>query len=649
MSESTESLTICLGAASLNQIPFDWVGNRQRALAAIEAAREQGVSLLTLPELAISAYGCEDMFYAEHVAEASLASLSELAPATQGMVVAIGLPLWVELEGSRKLYNAAAILSDGKVVGFYCKQFLADDGIHYEPRWFTPWPRDVVTTIDFFGKPLPVGDLVFDWGSLRFGLEVCRDAWVEERPAHRLANEGVRLIINPSASHFAFGKQLIRQRLAREGSKIIRGVYAYANLLGNESGRSIYDGGTLIASQGEIVAEGERFSYADHQLTTANVSIPTTASANSGKSTKVKLAIAPNHLEDSTLSKSTEVVLSKEEELSRVVPLGLFDYARKSRSKGFVVSLSGGADSAAVVMMVRLMVQRAVNQLGIEGFLIRLGLSEKLQGVTSLDEISQQILTTVYQSTKNSSATTRDAAIAVAKAVGSEHFEWDVDELINGYVARVSEAEGRELTWEQDDLALQNIQARVRAPGVWMLANLRNALLLTTGNRSEASVGYMTMDGDTAGGLAPLAGLDKAYLREWLSWLEKNSPDGCEAFPALKLVNEQQPTAELRPGEHDPSGKKQTDEADLMPYEVLDVIERSAIGNLQTPDKTLSELGERFPNHKAEELEAWVTKFWRLWKISQWKRERLAPSFHLDSLSVDPKTWRRYPILSHVD
>ncbi len=649
MSESSKTITVCLGAASLNQTPFDWTGNRDRAIAAIDQAREQGVSLLTLPELAISAYGCEDMFYAEHVSRDSLASLAMLAPSTAGMVVAIGLPLLVELDGNRSLFNAAAILADGEVVGFYCKQFLADDGIHYEPRWFTPWPPGEVVTIDFFGKQLPVGDLLFDWGPVRFGLEVCRDAWVANRPAHRLATEGVRLIINPSASHFAFGKQLIRQHLAREGSKIVNGVYTYANLLGNESGRSIYDGGTIIASQGEIVAEGDPFSYSNHQLTTAIVSLPTTPGVPPNELRRIVLAISPKPNDKSKLSSPVNLELSKEEEFSRAVPLGLFDYLRKSCSQGFVVSLSGGADSAAVVVLVSLMVYRALNQLGVEGLAIRLGLTEKLAGAATAEEITKRILITVYQATKNSTETTRQAAEGVALAVGSEHYAWEIDELVAGYVSRVSKAEGRELSWKQDDLALQNIQARVRAPGVWMLANLHNALLLTTGNRSEASVGYMTMDGDTAGGLAPIAGLDKAYLREWLGWIEKHAPDSCESYPALKAVNVQQPTAELRPDQHNPSGKKQTDEADLMPYEVLDVVERSAIGDLQTPDQTLAALSARFTEYETAQLEAWVSKFWRLWKTSQWKRERLAPSFHLDTLSVDPKTWRRYPILSHVD
>src|SRR3569832_2857875 len=125
----------------------------------------------------------------------------------------------------------------------------------------------------------------------------------------------------------------------------------------------------------------------------------------------------------------------------------------------------------------------------------------------------------------------------------------------------VSRALGRPLGWATDDIALQNIQARVRSPGAWMIANLRNALLLSTSNRSEAAVGYATMDGDTSGGLSPIAGIDKAYLRRWLAWMESTGPLGIGPLPALRAINVQAPTAELRPAE-----RKQTDEEDLMPY-----------------------------------------------------------------------------------
>src|SRR6185503_12007231 len=109
----------------------------------------------------------------------------------------------------------------------------------------------------------------------------------------------------------------------------------------------------------------------------------------------------------------------------------------------------------------------------------------------------------------------------------------------------VSDAIGRKLCWNEDDLALQNIQARVRGPSVWLLANLKNALLLSTSNRSEAAVGYATMDGDTCGGLSPIAGIDKAFLRHWLSWLETTGPDNLYSIPALATINCQAPTAEL--------------------------------------------------------------------------------------------------------
>ena len=174
-----------------------------------------------------------------------------------------------------------------------------------------------------------------------------------------------------------------------------------------------------------------------------------------------------------------------------------------------------------------------------------------------------------------------------------------------------------------------------------MLANLRGALLLTTGNRSEAAVGYATMDGDTAGGLAPIAGCDKAFLLEWLRWMETDGPAGVGPLPALAAINAQQPTAELRPQE-----AAQTDESDLMPYPVLEEIERSAIARLEDRATTVRVVSQRHPDYPPAQIEAWVDRFWSLWRASQWKRERLAPGFHLDTHSLDPSGWRRWPILS---
>jgi NAD+ synthase (glutamine-hydrolysing) len=150
------------------------------------------------------------------------------------------------------------------------------------------------------------------------------------------------------------------------------------------------------------------------------------------------------------------------------------------------------------------------------------------------------------------------------------------------------------------------------------------------------------MDGDSSGGLAPLGGIDKAYLREWLRWLERTGPCDLRLFSALKLVNKQLPTAELRP-----KGAKQTDEGDLMPYVVLDSIERLAVRDKLMPFEVWQEISQQYRDrYSSAQLAHWVERFFALWAANQWKRERYAPSFHLDDESVDPKTWCRFPILS---
>ncbi|MGH7137358.1 MAG: NAD+ synthetase, partial [Pirellulales bacterium] len=167
------------------------------------------------------------------------------------------------------------------------------------------------------------------------------------------------------------------------------------------------------------------------------------------------------------------------------------------------------------------------------------------------------------------------------------------------------------------------------------------ALLLSTSNRSEAAVGYATMDGDTSGGLSPIAGIDKAFLRRWLVWLEQKGPEGLRPIPALAAVNCQAPTAELRP-----LARCQTDEDDLMPYELLDEIERAAIRDKYTPLEVFLRVRTRFTQYTVPQLVLWVERFFRLWCRNQWKRERYAPSFHVDDENLDPKTWCRFPILS---
>jgi NAD+ synthase (glutamine-hydrolysing) len=286
-------------------------------------------------------------------------------------------------------------------------------------------------------------------------------------------------------------------------------------------------------------------------------------------------------------------------------------------------------------------VRLAIREHGVDGFKQRLCHVPALAAVNDEREAVLALLTGAYQSTRNSSDTTRDAARTLAKALGARFFELDVDPLYEGYRQLIGDAIGRELTWDKDDVALQNIQARVRSPSIWMLANINNALLLATSNRSEAAVGYATMDGDTSGGVSPIAGVDKAFLRQWLRWVEEHGPSGLGPIPELRAVNEQQPTAELRPQQ-----ANQTDETDLMPYPLLDAIERAAIRDKHSPADVFALMRTQFPELDPTRLTVWVRRFFVLWSRNQWKRERYAPSFHLDDANLDPKTWCRWPILS---
>ena len=641
---------VAVAAAALNQTPIAWIENVKNIVTAVRQARTLKAQVLCLPELCITGYGCEDAFHSPGLLSMALDRLFEVAKECSGMVVNVGLPL--EVGGA--VFNVVCVIVDAQVTGFVAKKNLAGDGLHYEPRWFKPWPRGVVTSVEIRGVSYPVGDLLFDIDGIKIGFEICEDAWVGDRAGIDLAANGADIILNPSASHFAFGKHEIRKRFVQEGSRSFGVTYLYANLLGCESGRIIFDGDTLVAANGELVARGPRFSYQDVVVVAATVDVDRTRLSRYRQASFVPqlthdgrcVTISGIKLGGEGTSKEfipAEWEGSKElkhEEFWRAVALGLFDYVRKSHSQGFVVSLSGGVDSSAASCLVSLMVHSAVRELGKKGF------KEKLPFTSSAKSNAQlihQLLACVYQGTENSSAITRTAAQEVARELGATFIDLYISDLVAGYEALISKATGTKLTWKEHDIARQNIQARVRSPSAWLIANLRGALLLSTSNRSEAAVGYTTMDGDSSGGLSPLGGIDKAYLREWLRWLETSGPaDIAQKYPSLRLVNAQAPTAELRPLK-----EKQTDEGDLMPYRVLDKVERYAVRDRCLPTEVFFKITSDFSSeYERADLSRWTARFFTLWSANQWKRERYAPSFHLDDENVDPKTWCRFPILS---
>lgn len=649
-----------VAGATVNQIPLDFAGNRERLRRLIEEAKAQGVELLCLPELALTGYGCEDAFFSLSTAKMAESSLDQLLPYTDGITVVIGLPHYYY----GAMYNCAAVVQDGRILGVNAKRVLPREGVHYEPRWFRPWPFGKVAQTILCGERVPLGDVRYRLGQVGVAIEICEEAW-DSVPASAAHADAVDLILNPSASHFALGKYAKREHLVANSSRSMQVIYVYTNLLGNEAGRMIYDGGVLFAEGGEVVARGRRFGFGDGEVVYRDVN-PELASLSKLKVKPVREGgdSAPSHQElrqveiqgrdprakphlgvkttpkrASGGSPQTYVPLTRDEEFLQAEMLGLFDYLRKSKAKGYVVPLSGGCDSACCAVLIGHMIAAARAELGVAGFAKRLGLG-KLDAGDPKTAV-KEILTCLYLPTKNSGAKTREAASDVAQAIGASFQILDVDSEVNAYVAAAEKVLGRKLTWEQDDVTLQNVQARARAPLVWTVANARNALLVSTSNRSEAAVGYATMDGDTAGGLAPLSGIDKPFLRAWLKWAESQANAGLGALPGLAKVNALPPTAELRP-----PGQDQTDEADLMPYPVLERIERYLVRDRLGPDDILQTLAFDFPSTDPAVLRGYCDRFFQLWSRNQWKRERFAPGFHLDDESLDPKSWCRFPIFS---
>jgi NAD+ synthase (glutamine-hydrolysing) len=597
-----------IGAASLNQTPLNWENNKNNIIEAIKLAKKENIDLLCLPEMCITGYGCEDLFLHSWVAEKSLALLFEVLPETENISTILGLPVHFK----NKIYNVVCLIENGNILGFQAKQNLPKDGVHYEPRWFNPWNPNSIESVEINNASYPFGDKTYLINNKKIGFEICEDAWVADRPACRLVEEKVDIILNPSASHFSMMKSIDREEKVIAASKEFNCTYVFANQLGNEAGRIIYDGDAVIAHRGELLASTPLFSFNNVEFTWSDFDYTTNQAT-------VKNILGSHGI--------------KEEQFVAATSLGLYDYLRKSNSKGFVLSLSGGADSSTCLILISEMIKRGVNALGISRFLNSIGYEDEQDTLRTVQDINQQLITVAYQATEHSSAQTFDSAETLAKSVNARFHNWSINEEIKHAREIIESTIGRKLSWETDDIVLQNIQARSRSPIIWMLANLQNSLLITTSNRSEGGVGYATMDGDTSGSLAPIAGIDKPFIIHWLKWAEQHL-----AYAALRKVNKLVPTAELRP-----ISQSQSDETDLMPYDILNQIEGLFIHKQLSPVAVQAELAKTIPESMAAQ---YVIKFFSLWSRNQWKRERLAPSFQLDDYNIDPRSWFRFPILS---
>lgn len=641
-----------IATSTVNQTPLDWPQNLAHLKELIIAAQQKDIQLLVTPELSITGYGCQDAFFSEAVQQTAITYLAHLLPLTANITCTFGLPLKIALSENHaknsdpiddrsvsNLYNVTAVCRDGKILALIPKKNLANSGLYYESRWFTAWPYDKKQTVQLLGQSVPCGDFLLEVEGITLGFEICEEAWLgSQRSGLRFAQHSVDLVINPSASHFATDKLLRRVQLGVHLSEQLQNCYVLANMMGNESGRMVFDGGSYIASCGRLLAFGPHLAPRGWTLTEATLTFD-----GQGKVT------LPDQLRKPDQSiKAVLPVSDPFEEFTRAGALAIWDFVTKTRSNGVVVSLSGGIDSAAVLILSRFAVLHAANQVETKHF--RSALPEGLRPFAAQpDLLSKHWLTAIYQtSTGHSSETTFGHAQLLADLLHASFFEWKIDDIVESFKQKSEQVLDIHLNWQDHDLALQNIQSRSRAPGVWMIANLLNKILLTTGNRSEAAVGYATMDGDTSGGYNPIGSVSKSFLIDWINWLATVGSPTFGRYPSLLNLLKEPPTAELRPLPQRTSDEVQSDEKDLMPYPLLNAIEELWTQHGLLPLEVYKKLAPTWITEEVtpKDLHQAIEKFFRLFARNQWKRERLAPSPLLSHYNLDPKSGYRFPMLS---
>ncbi len=503
--------------AQMNSTVGDIDGNSAAIADLIRQSRDEGAQLVVFPELALTGYPPEDLLLKTHFFVAVNTALHELAANTQGIVAVVGFP-----ERTDDVYNAAAVLADGEVAAVYRKMHLPNYGVFDEQRYFQAGSRPAV----------------FELNGVTLGVTVCEDIWEPGSPATDEALAGAEVILNLSASPYHLGKGLERERMLVQRARDNLVTVLFCNSVGGQD-ELVFDGHSVAIDQdGEVLARAPQFAE-DLTLCTLN---PGEVAAARLRDPRHRSAVRRERGSHHPLAPSlgsfevtagqvteiggpTEPALGPEAEVYAALRLGLHDYAEKNRFERVVFGLSGGIDSALVAML-------AVDALGPE-------------------RVSCVVMPSPY-----SSGETQSDARVIATNLGTDLIELDIgaameayDEVLEGPFA------GRE-----PDIAEENLQARIRGNLVMALSNKFGWLVLTTGNKSELSVGYATLYGDMAGGFAVLKDVFKGLVYRLVEW--RNEQEETELVPASVL--ERPPSAELR---HD-----QRDDQSLPPYDILDAI-----------------------------------------------------------------------------
>jgi len=503
-----------VGLAQINTTVGDFEGNVRKIVDAIERARGLGCGLVAFPELAITGYPPEDLLFKPAFIEANLAALGDVARATRGITAVVGF-----VDKRDDIFNAAAVLHDGARAGVYHKRYLPNYGVFDENRYFQA------------GTDAPV----FTAGETTFAVNICEDIWYPTGPGTLQALAGAELVVTINASPYHAGKAHFREKMVATRAADDLVCLAFVNLVGGQD-ELVFDGASLVVNEhGEPVARGRQFAE-DFVVADLDLEAVFRARLHDSRRRKEKLradatvsrvvlpALAPPAAAP-PLPPRDVVPLERVEEVYRALVLGTRDYVLKNGFKHVVVGLSGGIDSSLVAAL-------AVEALG----------KENVTGVT-------------MPSPFTSAGTRRDSG-RLARNLGIEFLSIPITPVLKAYTRVLAKA----FKGLKEDVTEENLQARIRGNLLMALSNKFGWLVLTTGNKSEYSVGYTTLYGDMAGGFAVIKDVPKMLVYEVAR--KANALAGREVIPAS--VFERAPSAELRPG--------QTDQDTLPPYAALDAI-----------------------------------------------------------------------------
>jgi len=592
----------------MNATVGDIDGNIERIRAGQLAARDARADLVLFPELAVTGYPPEDLLLREDFLARARAALEELAAGTHGPIAVVGFP-----ERAEDVYNAAAVLADGAIRAIYRKVYLPNYGVFDEQRYFQAGSAGAV----------------LDVGSHRIGLTVCEDVWEPGPPATEEALAGATLIVNISASPYHAGKGAERERMFAQRARDNLAYVAFCGLVGGQD-ELVFDGHSCVIDHtGETIARAAQFR---EELLVCDVHLDRAAAArlreaghrptarSPGTAAARILPPLPARAHDpaaSPVAPSLAVPITPvEAEVYAALALGLRDYVHKNGFGHVLLGLSGGIDSALVACL-------AADALGAE-------------------RVSAAVMPSRYSSTE----TQRDAR-AVAATLGVAAHELPIDDVLDAYLHTLKDelspasagtppalaaksavpaaiGTGGPGTGSED-LTVENLQARIRGNLLMALSNRFGWLVLTTGNKSEMSVGYSTLYGDLAGGFAVIKDVPKTLVYRLARW--RNSPAraaGGVAEPIPVSVLERPPTAELRPG--------QRDQDSLPPYELLD---RILQGYIELHHGREQLIAQGLP-------EAEVERAIRLVDLAEYKRRQAPPGIKVTERAFGRD--RRMPI-----